>query len=480
MAALHIFNPTLAHVYLSTLAVCADVPLSGKGPTGAGQSVAIHVTHVKPDIIVGTESWLDPTVGNSEVFPTSYSAYRKDREGRGGGVFIAVKNSIIATHLPDPDCTSELTWVQIQLAHSKTVHIGAYYRPPSADQSDLTSLEQSLTRIRDQSRSSHIWLAGDFNLPTARWNTDTTSNSTSNLSIGAANKHIPRKKARKRHSQPWITPQIRRAMRKRDKLQDSTDTAAIRHQGVLTADPKEKAEALGEQFESVFTKEDTNIIPTLGEPSVPTTPELKHGFRKGLSCETQLLVTTHDLAHGLDQNLQIDAVVLDFSKAFDTVPHQRLLSKLQYYGIKGHILSWLKAFLTERTQTVVLDGESSKPSRVTSGVPQGTSPTDAQGLQADLDALTEWQDPLVRPQLEYCASVWDPYTAGGVQAVERVQRRAARMVMNDYARTSSVTEMLQKLQWPTLANRRREAQWNSLPAQAVQAQSVEAFRASLL
>ncbi|KAI8510450.1 hypothetical protein Bbelb_113660 [Branchiostoma belcheri] len=299
--------------------------------------------------------------------------------------------------------------------------------------------------------------------------------------LSAANKHIPRKKARKRHSQPWITPQIRRAMRKRDKLQDSTDTAAIRHQGVLTADPKEKAEALGEQFESVFTKEDTNIIPTLGEPSVPTTPELKHGFRKGLSCETQLLVTTHDLAHGLDQNLQIDAVVLDFSKAFDTVPHQRLLSKLQYYGIKGHILSWLKAFLTERTQTVVLDGESSKPSRVTSGVPQGTSPTDAQGLQADLDALTEWQDlhisndmrwdahiahatgkanrtlgvirrnlchctsqvkntcykALVRPQLEYCASVWDPYTAGGVQAVERVQRRAARMVMNDYARTSS-------------------------------------------
>ncbi|KAI8509408.1 HEAT repeat-containing protein 1, partial [Branchiostoma belcheri] len=449
---------------------------------------------VKPDVIVGTESWLDPTVGNSEVFPTSYSAYRKDREGRGGGVFIAVKNSIIATHLPDPDCTSELTWVQIQLAHSKTVHIGAYYRPPSADQSDLTSLEQSLTRIRDQSRNSHIWLAGDFNLPTARWNTDTTSNSTSNLSNGAANKHIPRKKARKRHSQPWITPQIRRAMRKRDKF-------CHKAPGSPHSRPKEKAEALGEQFESVFTKEDTNIIPTLGEPSVPTTPELKHGFRKGLSCETQLLVTTHDLAHGLDQNLQIDAVVLDFSKAFDTVPHQRLLSKLQYYGIKGHILSWLKAFLTERTQTVVLDGESSKPSRVTSGVPQGTSPTDAQGLQADLDALTEWQDlhisndmrwdahiahatgkanrtlgvirrnlyhctsqvkntcykALVRPQLEYCASVWDPYTAGGVQAVERVQRRAARMVMNDYARTSSVTEMLQKLQWPTLANRRREA-----------------------
>ncbi|KAI8482546.1 hypothetical protein Bbelb_396940 [Branchiostoma belcheri] len=421
-----------------------------------------------------------PCVARTCFVRCPYSNCTKDREGRGGGVFIAVKNSIIATHLPDPDCTSELTWVQIQLAHSKTVHIGAYYRPPSADQSDLTSLEQSLTRIRDQSRSSHIWLAGDFNLPTARWNTDTTSNSTSNLSNGYA-----------RLANDFGLEQV---------INEPTHPA-IRHQGVLTADPKEKAEALGEQFESVFTKEDTNIIPTLGEPSVPTTPELKHGFRKGLSCETQLLVTTHDLAHGLDQNLQIDAVVLDFSKAFDTVPHQRLLSKLQYYGIKGHTLSWLKAFLTERTQTVVLDGESSKPSRVTSGVPQGTSPTDAQGLQADLDALTEWQDlhisndmrwdahiahatgkanrtlgvirrnlchctsqvkntcykALVRPQLEYCASVWDPYTAGGVQAVERVQRRAARMVMNDYARTSSVTEMLQKLQWPTLANRRREA-----------------------
>ncbi|MCG8033368.1 MAG: reverse transcriptase family protein, partial [Candidatus Thiodiazotropha taylori] len=98
----------------------------------------------------------------------------------------------------------------------------------------------------------------------------------------------------------------------------------------------------------------------------------QHGFRKRRSCETQLLLTINDLAKGLNDKQQIDAILLDFSKAFDKVPHQRLLLKLNHYGIRNNILAWIKDFLSARTQEVVIDGSKSTPAPVTSGVPQGT------------------------------------------------------------------------------------------------------------
>ena len=73
----------------------------------------------------------------------------------------------------------------------------------------------------------------------------------------------------------------------------------------------------------------------------------------------------------MEENEQIDAIFLDFSKAFDKVSPQRLAIKLHHYGIRGHLLEWIKSFLTNRCQRVMVEGQTSTPAPVTSGVPQG-------------------------------------------------------------------------------------------------------------
>ena len=98
----------------------------------------------------------------------------------------------------------------------------------------------------------------------------------------------------------------------------------------------------------------------------------RHGFRSGRSCESQLLITIHDLAQNLDEGKQTDVILLDFTKAFDKVPHNRFCCKLSLYGIRGSLLLWIKNFLTGRTQQVVVNGRISGHTEVTSGVPQGS------------------------------------------------------------------------------------------------------------
>jgi len=100
--------------------------------------------------------------------------------------------------------------------------------------------------------------------------------------------------------------------------------------------------------------------------------ENQHGFRVGHSCTTQLITLTEDILHALDQRKQVDIKLLDFAKAFATVPHQRLLKKLKFYGIRNNIFNWISTWLTNRTQHVLLNGISSISVRVSSGVPQGT------------------------------------------------------------------------------------------------------------
>ena len=100
--------------------------------------------------------------------------------------------------------------------------------------------------------------------------------------------------------------------------------------------------------------------------------DTQHGFIPGRSCVSQLLTVMEDWTSAIQHGSHSDVIYLDFSKAFDTVPHKRLIIKLQAYGVQGRLLSWLTSFLSERFQCVSLNGCCSNWRSVTSGVPQGS------------------------------------------------------------------------------------------------------------
>ena len=98
----------------------------------------------------------------------------------------------------------------------------------------------------------------------------------------------------------------------------------------------------------------------------------QHGFISGRSTVTQLLSYLDSCIRKITSGEVVDVVYMDFQKAFDTVPHARLLKKLQAYGIEGELLAWITEYLRDRTQIVTVNGESSIAGAVISGIPQGT------------------------------------------------------------------------------------------------------------
>jgi len=854
----------------------------------------------KAEIIIGTESWLNPSIQSSEIFSSNMNVFRKDRSSKGGGVFIAVSDKLIASLQTQLDTDCEIIWVKIEISGSKSSYIGAYYRPNENDLKSLENLNLSLENLKKT--NSNIYLAGDFNLPGIDWelgitkhnaryknqhdlfldilndhnlvqiiNTPTRgqnvldlflSNIPSNIinhktlpSLGDSDheivcietllrpirnrkNNVPKPQYNKANwglfgdhmtvfhetflnldtdnmsvddlwsmfkselssatikfvphkvqgckKLPWITKSIIRLIRKRDKLhikikkkgkqdlagkyvavkssikremrkaywnyidsivsynpeqgpsetrstnkkfwsfissrkKDNANIPPLKSFGNTYSASADKANILNSQFKSAFsppcplslkhlcnialskltannyiTLEDksngsnvelqlkpdyaypmpnidvtisgidkllSNINPykacgpdqiqprvlkelhseiapilqiifnkSLHSGVVPSdwknanvAPVFKkgskslaenyrpisltcicskimehivvsnimqhadknnilkvnqHGFRRKLSCETQLLTFIQEMHDNLQDGYQTDIILLDFAKAFDKVSHSKLLYKLDYYGINSEVLNWIKSFLMNRSQQVVVENAKSNSIPVSSGVPQGSvlgpclflffindlpdsvssnvrlfaddtilyrkigCENDSRLLQLDLNKLELWEKDwqmdfnsskcqsmtisrkknpiktiyilhgnqleqvsevkylgititcdlrwnahiesacsrargvlgflgrnlkiassktkelayfsLVRPHIEYCATVWDPYTKKLINKIEMVQRRSARFVLNRWGYKDSVTEMLNILKWPTLAERRNQ------------------------
>ena len=303
--------------------------------------------------------------------------------------------------------------------------------------------------------------------------------------------------------------------------------------------------------------------------------EEQHGFVPNRNCMTNLLTAVEDWSSMIEKGMTFDLIYTDFAKAFDSVPHARLITKLKSVGIRGDLLGWIEAFLTNRTQRVFVDGESSKCTDVISGIPQGSvlgpllfvifindmpqnilseckmfaddakiykemnSEEDCIALQNDLDIMTEWSrkwqlpfnegkckrmhfgkgnlkkkykmnehvleevhhekdlgviidtslkfhkhtaaaikransvlgiikksfialdartltllyKSMVRPHLEYGNVIWGPYYKGDKQLIEKVQKRATKIIPG--IRHLPYVQRLKKLKLPSLVYRRR-------------------------
>ena len=89
------------------------------------------IDSAKPDIILGNESWLTPDIKNSEIFPESFDAVRKDRASDAhGGVFIAFKCDLLCTETPELDTNCEIVWCKMNIIGCRTLYLGSFYRPP--------------------------------------------------------------------------------------------------------------------------------------------------------------------------------------------------------------------------------------------------------------------------------------------------------------------------------------------------------------
>ena len=100
--------------------------------------------------------------------------------------------------------------------------------------------------------------------------------------------------------------------------------------------------------------------------------DTQHGFLPKRSCQTNLLLYLELLTSCIDKGLDIDVLYLDFAKAFDKVPHKRLLKKVQAHGDCGKVYSWIENWLMNRKQRVKINSSYSGWNKVTSGVPQGS------------------------------------------------------------------------------------------------------------
>jgi hypothetical protein len=100
--------------------------------------------------------------------------------------------------------------------------------------------------------------------------------------------------------------------------------------------------------------------------------EGQHGFRPGYSFESQVITVCQDTADELDNGGRTDATIIDFSKAFDLVPHDWLLTKIVTSRVDSRVVAWIREFLLGHTQRVIFGGQLSEEVRVTSGVAQGS------------------------------------------------------------------------------------------------------------
>ena len=129
------------------------------------------IDSTNPDIVIATETWLDPTITNNQVFPPNYTVWRKDRENsKGGGVLIAVKNrpTYLSSDVPELQTTCEIIWIKINIVSCNTLYICSFYNPNTSDGNSMINFSESINRAANI-KDAFLLIGGDFNLPGWDW-----------------------------------------------------------------------------------------------------------------------------------------------------------------------------------------------------------------------------------------------------------------------------------------------------------------------
>ena len=125
-----------------------------------------------PSIILGTETWLNPGIFCSEIFPPNYDIVRQDRRDGYGGVLLGIKNDLIYEKLETRDDV-EAVFAKITLDKNKTLIVGSVYRPPSSDHNYMEDLCPTIEDRKKRFKNAVFWISGDFNLPDINWQSNT-------------------------------------------------------------------------------------------------------------------------------------------------------------------------------------------------------------------------------------------------------------------------------------------------------------------
>ncbi|XP_049274344.1 uncharacterized protein LOC125759517 [Rhipicephalus sanguineus] len=124
------------------------------------------VETVQPHVVLGTESWLDNSIANIEVFPPGFTVFRKDRHRHGGGVFILISNGLPSEELHF-ETDTESVWCRVHFPKGHKLVFGSFYRPPDSNEIPIQNLADTLSVLSDT-----VFLGGDFNLPDITWTSD--------------------------------------------------------------------------------------------------------------------------------------------------------------------------------------------------------------------------------------------------------------------------------------------------------------------
>ena len=129
------------------------------------------VDTAKPDIIIGTESWLSAEIKDNKE-PQGYIPFRANRVSkttRVGGVFFLVSDTVVCSEQPQLKSDCKIIWVNLEIVRSKPLYIAAYYKPKEYDQNSLGMLRCSLERLIGKNENDNILVLGDFNRPKLSW-----------------------------------------------------------------------------------------------------------------------------------------------------------------------------------------------------------------------------------------------------------------------------------------------------------------------